>query len=862
MAELDGRRIAAVLTADTAVQSRTGLAAELNGHLHKFADADRIQTGERIGLVDLILVVGGQELAGIVAREAERHLRQIVRAEAEELRLFGDLVGSKSCTRDLDHRADFILEVDARSLDHFVCSLDDDILHELHFLDLAGERDHDLGDDVPFGMTCLDGDRSLDDRIGLHHGDLRIGDAQTAAAVTHHRVELVQVGDDLLDLCDRLALRLGERLDVRLLGRDELMQRRVEEADGDGVAAQRFKQTFKVCLLHRLDLGESRFALFDRLRADHFAEGVDAAFAKEHVLGTAQADALRAERGGLLCILRGVCIGTDAQSLILVGEIHDTAEIAAVGICGNGRNEAVVDVAGGAVQRNAVAFMVDLAGEGELLVLLIHLDVAAAGDAAGAHAARNDGRVGGLAAADGQDTLRILHTFDVLRGGLEADEDDLFALFALFNGVFGGEDDGTCSGARGSRNTLADDVLFVSLFQGIGIELRVQEHIERLRIDLHESFLLGDHALVDEVAGDLDRRGSGTLAVTRLQHVEFAVLDGELHILHVAVMIFEDLADFLELLVHIREDVCHLRNGHRGADACDDVFALGVGQELAHEALFAGRGVTRERDARAAVVAHVAERHHLHVDRGTPAVRDVVVHTVDVCAGVVPRTEHRLDRAEELFLRVGGEVGTDLRLVLRLELLGELFQVVGGQLDVLRDALLFLHLIDELLEIFFADFHNDVRIHLDEAAIAVVCPTGVAGFGGERLHDFLVEAEVEDGVHHARHGSARTRTNGDEQRVFLVAEFFAADLFHLVDVVHDLGLDLGIDLAAVLIILRAGLGGDGEALRNGKTDVGHFREVRALTAEQLAHLRVALRKEVAILLCHRKFFLLIRFRNF
>ena len=35
---------------------------------------------------------------------------------------------------------------------------------------------------------------------GLHLGDLRIGDGQTAAAVTHHGVELVQGGDDGLDL--------------------------------------------------------------------------------------------------------------------------------------------------------------------------------------------------------------------------------------------------------------------------------------------------------------------------------------------------------------------------------------------------------------------------------------------------------------------------------------------------------------------------------------------------------------------------------------------------------------------------------------------------------------------------------------
>ena len=53
---------------------------------------------------------------------------------------------------------------------------------------------------------------------------------------------------------------------------------------------------------------------------------------------------------------------------------------------------------------------IGLAGKRELLVLFVHLDVAAAGNAAGTHSACNNGRVGGHTAADGQDTLRSLHT--------------------------------------------------------------------------------------------------------------------------------------------------------------------------------------------------------------------------------------------------------------------------------------------------------------------------------------------------------------------------------------------------------------------------------------------------------------------
>ena len=429
VAELDGGRIAAVLTADTAVKFGTGLTSKLDRHLHQLADADGIETGKRIGLVDLVRIVCGQELAGIVTREPERHLRQVIGAEAEEFRLLRDIVRGERRARDLDHRADLILELEAGFLDDFVRRLHDDILDELHFLCFARQRDHDLGNDVPVGVLLLDVDRCLDDRLGLHDGDLGIGNGQTAAAVTHHRVELVQVGDDLLDLRDRLALCLRKRLDVRLVGGNELMERRIEETNGDGIAAERLEQALEIRLLHRLDLGERSLALFDRIRADHFTERADPCGIEEHVLGAAKADALRAECGSLLCVLGRIRVRSHAERLILVRKLHDPAEVTGIGIGGNGGDQAVIDVARGAVQGERVALFEHFARKGELLVLLVHLDVAAAGDAAGTHAARNDRRVRSLSAAHRQNALRELHALDILGRGLETDKND-FLVYA------------------------------------------------------------------------------------------------------------------------------------------------------------------------------------------------------------------------------------------------------------------------------------------------------------------------------------------------------------------------------------------------------------------------------------------------
>ena len=73
--------------------------------------------------------------------------------------------------------------------------------------------------------------------------------------------------------------------------------------------------------------------------------------------------------------------------------------------------------------------------------------------------------------------------------------------------------------------------------------------------------------------------------------------------------------------------------------------------------------------------------------------------------------------------------------------------------------------------------HDDVAIHLNKAAIAVVGEGFVAGFCGEGFDGFIVEAEVEDGVHHAGHGFACTGTNGKEEGVFVGTQFFAELFF-------------------------------------------------------------------------------------
>ena len=100
-----------MLTADTELDLRTSSAALLCCNLNQLTYTVLVQSCERIGLVNLCLVVGIQEFAGIITGETEGHLGQVVGTEAEELGFLGDFVSRQAGTGDLHHGTDFVLEI-------------------------------------------------------------------------------------------------------------------------------------------------------------------------------------------------------------------------------------------------------------------------------------------------------------------------------------------------------------------------------------------------------------------------------------------------------------------------------------------------------------------------------------------------------------------------------------------------------------------------------------------------------------------------------------------------------------------------------------------------------------------------------
>ena len=837
-----------MLAADAQVDIRAGGASQLGGHPDELAHAGLVHLGKGIVFIDLFIVVRAQEFTRVVPGEAESHLGQIVGTEGEELRFPGDFVRSQGRPGDLDHGPDLVFQADSGFGDQSVRRRRHHVLDVFEFLHLAHQGDHDLRHQVPVGVLFVDIDGGFDHRFRLHLSDLREGHRETAASVAHHGIELMQGGDDVPDLLNGLALGRGQFFDILLLRGNELMKRRVQEADGHGITLHGLIDALEIALLHRLDLGQGSLALLHRVCADHLPEGLNAVRLEEHVLRPGEADALGAQLPGLSGVPGGVGVGAHLQPSVFVGPCHDAAEFAGDGGVHSG-DDAVVDVPGGPVQGEPVSLPEGLAGQLKGPGFFVHPDLSAAGYAAFAHASGDHRSMGGHAAADGEYALRGLHSFDVVRGSLQPDQDHLGLGILLHGslGVGGGEYDLSAGGSGRGAQALADGR---GGLQGGCVKGGMEQRIQVAGVDHADGLFFVDHSLVHQIAGDLQGCLGGALAIPGLEHIEPSMLHGELHVLHILVMGFQDPANLFELPEGLGKFLLHLRDLHGGAHAGDHVLPLGIGQEFSEEAPFSRGGIPGEGHARAAVVTHIAEGHGLNVHRGAPGIGDIVIPPVHVGPGVIPASEYRLDGAVELFLGIGREILPQLRPVFILELLGKLLQVVRIQLDVVGDALFFLHFIDELLEILLAHFHDHVGIHLDESAVTVPGPAGVSGHAGDGGDDLLVQAEVQDGVHHSRHGRSGAGAHGNQQRILGITELFAGDLLQLEDIFVDLGADLGGDLSAVFIISGAGLRGDGEALGHRQTDVGHFRQVCPLASKELPHLCIAFREQIYILVSH------------
>ena len=228
---------------------------------------------------------------------------------------------------------------------------------------------------------------------------------------------------------------LGEcNLDLELgeLGQ-ELVQRRVDQTHGHRLAVHDLEHCQEVFLLQLLQGIECFLTLSGAFFGEDDALNQRTTRTQEHVLGTAQADALCTKLQCALRVLGGVGVGAHLQATNLVGVGEDAVDgfdqFGSTGIascCSQASFEAVAqvgghrgvghwdltqeDLTGLAIDCDGVFAGQDAACDGDGSGLGVDLKSFSTTDTGLTHTARNHRGVRGLATAGGQNALGCDHT--------------------------------------------------------------------------------------------------------------------------------------------------------------------------------------------------------------------------------------------------------------------------------------------------------------------------------------------------------------------------------------------------------------------------------------------------------------------
>ena len=109
---------------------------------------------------------------------------------------------------------------------------------------------------------------------------------------------------------------------------NELVERRVEQADVDVAAVHSLEDAVEVGLLIGEELGKCLLATLYCVSQNHLTHSHNLLVVEEHVLGTCQTDTLGTELTSHLGVVRSVGIGAYLHLCIFVAEVHKLLEVA------------------------------------------------------------------------------------------------------------------------------------------------------------------------------------------------------------------------------------------------------------------------------------------------------------------------------------------------------------------------------------------------------------------------------------------------------------------------------------------------------------------------------------------------------
>ena len=108
--------------------------------------------------------------------------------------------------------------------------------------------------------------------------------------------------------------------------RQEFVQRRIQESNGDGKALHFPVEADEILLLQRQQLIEILFTVLAFPGQNHLLHDRNAIFGEEHMLGAAQSDPFRPECPRNPGLIRHVGVSPDLEAAHLVGPFQDRIE--------------------------------------------------------------------------------------------------------------------------------------------------------------------------------------------------------------------------------------------------------------------------------------------------------------------------------------------------------------------------------------------------------------------------------------------------------------------------------------------------------------------------------------------------------
>ena len=155
-----------------------------------------------------------------------------------------------------------------------------------------------------------------------------------------------------------------------------------------------------------------------------------------------------------------------------------------------------------------------------------------------------------------QDTFGHSHTSKVFGRCFDTNHHHALTGSTPFSCIIGKEHNLTTSSTRRSRQTTSQHL---SLFQSRLIKYRVKQLIKLIGFATHQSCLFVDHTLTKQIHSNLHHSSTRTLTVTCLEEPKFAFLYSELHILHIAIVVFKLRLQSIQFFIDFRHSLFHGR---------------------------------------------------------------------------------------------------------------------------------------------------------------------------------------------------------------------------------------------------------------------------------------------------------------